>query len=58
MLDKITLLSKLKINRIESRCINLNRIKFLNFKALINSNISNDEFVLINNDLKEYDEMK
>ena len=26
--------------------------------ALINSNISHDEFVLINNVLKEYDDMK
>ena len=26
-------------------------------KALVNSNISHDEFVLINNTLKEYDDM-
>ena len=28
------------------------------FKALVDSNISNDEFVLINNVLKEYDDSK
>ena len=32
----------------------LNSIEFLIFKALIDSNISHDEFVLINNVLKEY----
>ena len=37
---------------------NLNSIEFLIFKALIDSNISHDEFVLINNGLKEYDQMK
>ena len=32
----------------------LNSIEVLISKALINSNISNDEFVLTNNALKEY----
>ena len=45
---KIVLLAKSK----------LNRIKVLIFKALIDSNISHDELVLINNVLKEYEEMK
>ena len=36
----------------------LNSMEVLIFKALINSNISHDEFVLINNLLKEYDNMK
>ena len=36
----------------------LNSIKVLISKALIDSNISDDEFVLINNVLKEYNEMK
>ena len=36
----------------------LNNTEVLIFKALINSNISHDEFLLINNMLKEYDEMK
>ena len=46
--DKIVLLAKSK----------LSNIKVLIFKALINSNISHDEFILINNVLKEYDNMK
>ena len=46
--DKIVLLAKSK----------LNSIKVLIYKALIDSNISHDEFVLINNMLKEYDEIK
>ena len=46
--DKIVLLTKSK----------LSKIKVLLCKALINSNITHDEFVLINNVLKEYDEMK
>ena len=46
--DKIVLLAKSKLNSIE----------VLISKALIDSNISHDEFVLINNVLKEYDEMK
>ena len=46
--DKTILLAKSK----------LNRIKFLNSKALIDSNISHDEFVLIHNVPKEYDEIK
>ena len=36
----------------------LNRIEVLISKALIDSNISHDEFVLINNVLKEYDKIK
>ena len=36
----------------------LNSIAFLISKALIDSNISHKEFVLINNVLKEYDDLK
>ena len=36
----------------------LNKIEVLISKALVNSSISHDEFILINNVLKEYDEMK
>ena len=36
----------------------LNSIEALISKALIDSNISHDDFVLINNVLKEYDDMK
>ena len=36
----------------------LNSIEALIYKALIKSSISHDEFVLINNVLKEYDDMK
>ena len=46
--DKIVLLAKSKLN---SRDV-------LILKALIDSVISHDEFVLINNMLKEYSEMK
>ena len=46
--DKIVLLAKSK----------LNNIQVLIFKALIDSNISHDEFALINNVLKEHDNMK
>ena len=46
--DKIVFLAKSKFIIIE----------VLISKALIDSNISHDEFVLINNLLKEYDEMK
>ena len=46
--DEIVLLAK----------SNWNSIEVLIFKALIDSIISHDEFVLINNVLKEYDEMK
>ena len=46
--DKIVFLAKSKLNNIE----------VLISKALIDSNISHDEFVLINNVLKEYDNMK
>ena len=46
--DKTVLLAKSKLNRIE----------VLISKALIDSNTSHDEFVLINNMLKGYEEMK
>ena len=46
--DKIVLLAKSKLNSIE----------VLICKALIDSVISHDEFVLINNVLKEYNKMK
>ena len=46
--DKIVLLAKSKLNSIEVWISN----------ALINSNISHGEFVLINNLLKEFDQMK
>ena len=46
--DKIVLLAKSKLNTIE----------FLFSKAIINSDIIHDEFVLINNVLKEYNEKK
>ena len=36
----------------------LNKIEVLISKILTDSNISNDEFVLKNNALKEYDEIK
>ena len=46
--DKIVMLAKSTLNSIET----------LLSKALVDSNISHDEFVLINNMLKEYDNMK
>ena len=46
--DKIVLLGKDK----------LNTIKVLISKILLESYISHDEFVLVNNVLKEYNEMK
>ena len=46
--DKRVLLAKSK----------LNRVKVVFSKSLIDSNISHDELVLINNVLKEYDEVK
>ena len=46
--DKIVLLAKTKLNSIE----------VLISKALANSNVSHDEFVLINYMLQEYDDMK
>ena len=46
--DKIVLLAKSKLNSIE----------ILTSMALIDSDVSHDEFILINNVLKEYDEMK
>ena len=45
--DKIVLLAKSTLNSIE----------VLISKALTDSNISHDEFALINNVLKEYDDM-
>ena len=58
----------LKINKRPSACIKhprvllakskLNNIEVLISKALIDSNISHDEFVLINNVLKEFYDMK
>ena len=36
----------------------LNSIEFLMSKALIGSNISHDEFVFMNNVLKEFDDIK
>ena len=36
----------------------LNSIEFLIYKAWIDSNISHDEFVLINNVMKEFYDMK
>ena len=46
--DKIVLLGKSKVNR----------IKVLIFKTLIDSNISHDECVLVNNVQKEYADLK
>ena len=46
--DTIVLIAKSKLNSIE----------VLISKTLIDSNISYDEFVLINNVLRQYDEMK
>ena len=46
--DKIVLLAK----------TNLNSIEVLDSKALIDSNISYDELVLINNQVKQYDDIK
>ena len=46
--DKIVSLAKSKLNKME----------VLISKALVDSSISHDEFILINNVLKEYDEMK
>ena len=46
--DKIVLLAKSKLNNMQG----------LIYMALIDSNISHDEFVLINNVLKVYDHMK
>ena len=36
----------------------LNTIKFLKSKAVIDSYINHDEFVLVNNVLREYNDMK
>ena len=46
--DQVVLLAKSKLNSIE----------VLIYKALIDSVISHDEFVLINNVLKKYEKMK
>ena len=46
--DKIVLIAKFKLNRVE----------VLISKTLIDSNISRDEFVLINNALKELNDIK
>ena len=46
--DKMILVANSKLNSIEE----------LISKALIDSKISHDEFVLINNVLKEYDDLK
>ena len=48
MHDKIVMLAKSKLNSIE----------VLISKDLIDSSISHDKFILINNVLKEYDNMK
>ena len=47
-LDKIVLLAKTKLNTIE----------VLISKAIIDSFTSHDEFLLLNNVLREYDDMK
>ena len=47
-INKIVLIAKSKLNSTE----------FLICKALVDSDISHDEFILINNVLKKYDEMK
>ena len=46
--DKIVFLAK----------TNLNSIKFIIFKVLIDSYIGHNKFVLVNNMLNEYDDMK
>ena len=48
MHDETVLLAKSKLNSIE----------VLIYKALIDSNISHEKFILINNVLKDYDDMK
>ena len=48
MHDETVLLAKSKLNSIE----------VLIYKALIDSNISHDKFILINNVLKDYGDMK
>ena len=47
-MEKIVLLAKTK----------LNTVKDFIFEALIDSNINHDEFISVNNVLKEYDDMK
>ena len=49
---------KLIIKKKKKKHDKLNSIEVLISNALTNSNISHDEFVLINNDLKEHDDMK
>ena len=46
--DEIVMLAKTELNHIE----------VLISKALIDSNVSHDEFLLINNALEEFDDMK
>ena len=46
--DKIALLPKSKLNSME----------ILNSKGLIDSNITHDKFIFLNNVLKEYDKLK
>ena len=43
---------------VSSRKFKLNTIEVLNFKALIDSYISHEEFVSVNNALRGYNEMK
>ena len=49
---------KLIIEKKKKKHDKLNSIEVLISNALTNSNISHDEFVLINNELKEHDDMK
>ena len=49
---------KLIIKKKKKKHDKLNSIEVLISNALTNSNISHDEFVLINNELKEHDDMK
>ena len=48
----------LYLHRLYLLNLKLNRIEVLIPKSLIDSNISDDEYVLTNNVLKEYNEMK
>ena len=47
-MEKIVLLAKTKLNTVKDSI----------FEALIDSNINHDEFISVNNVLKEYDDMK
>ena len=56
-----SIIKKNKIKHVKtvlSAISKLNSIEVLISKALINSNISHDEFILINNVIKDYDETK